>query len=71
MNLKKLKTAVVTLKNSSFYICKCKSSHFSFLIGDEIRAWLVPDLTETARKEAEHLIEEADTDKVLKISCSY
>jgi Ca2+-binding EF-hand superfamily protein len=34
------------------------------LEGEEIRAWLVPDLRQTAKQEADHLIEAADTDKV-------
>jgi hypothetical protein len=37
------------------------------LAGEELRAWLVPDFTETARQEAEHLLQEADTDKVYTI----
>ncbi|KAL3115537.1 hypothetical protein niasHT_018170 [Heterodera trifolii] len=39
-----------------------------FLDGDELRAWLVPDLSQTAKQEAEHLTESADTDKDGKLS---
>jgi Ca2+-binding EF-hand superfamily protein len=34
-----------------------------FLEDEELRAWLIPDLTQTARQEADHLIENADSDK--------
>ncbi|KHN72759.1 Reticulocalbin-2 [Toxocara canis] len=33
-----------------------------FLEGDEINKWLIPNLNETARQEAEHLISSADKD---------
>ena len=34
-----------------------------FLEGEELRAWLIPDLTQTAKQEADHLIDNSDTDK--------
>ncbi|KAL7071023.1 hypothetical protein ACQ4LE_009976 [Meloidogyne hapla] len=38
------------------------------LDGEELRAWLVPDLRQTAKQEADHLIESADDDKDGKLS---
>uniref|UniRef100_A0AC35TLT7 Reticulocalbin-2 n=1 Tax=Rhabditophanes sp. KR3021 TaxID=114890 RepID=A0AC35TLT7_9BILA len=43
-------------------------NHDGFLEGDELRAWLIPDLTATAKTEAEHLLAEADTDKNHELS---
>ncbi|KAI1724775.1 EF-hand domain pair domain-containing protein [Ditylenchus destructor] len=34
-----------------------------FLTGNEIKEWLVPDIHQTARQEARHLIKMSDTDK--------
>jgi len=34
-----------------------------YLSGEEINAWLIPDIRTTAKQEAEHLIKVADTDK--------
>uniref|UniRef100_A0A183BU04 Reticulocalbin-3 n=1 Tax=Globodera pallida TaxID=36090 RepID=A0A183BU04_GLOPA len=39
-----------------------------FLNADELRAWLIPDLSQTAKQEAEHLIENADSDKDGRLS---
>uniref|UniRef100_A0A0K0E8B2 Reticulocalbin-3 n=1 Tax=Strongyloides stercoralis TaxID=6248 RepID=A0A0K0E8B2_STRER len=38
------------------------------LDGDEIRKWLIPDLKETAKSEAEHLIDKADINKNLELT---
>ncbi|KAF7627234.1 hypothetical protein Mgra_00009466 [Meloidogyne graminicola] len=38
------------------------------LEGEELRAWLVPDLWQTAKHEANHLIESADSNKDGKLS---
>uniref|UniRef100_A0A915NX89 EF-hand domain-containing protein n=1 Tax=Meloidogyne floridensis TaxID=298350 RepID=A0A915NX89_9BILA len=38
------------------------------LDGEEMRAWLVPDLKQTAKQEADHLIESADENKDGKLS---
>lgn len=35
-----------------------------FLSGEELKHWLVPDLLDTAKQEAQHLIKTADEDKV-------
>jgi Ca2+-binding EF-hand superfamily protein len=34
-----------------------------FLEGDELKAWLIPDMSHTAKVEAEHLVNSADMDK--------
>lgn len=36
-----------------------------FLVGEEINAWLIPDMKQTAAIEAEHLFKLADTDNVI------
>jgi Ca2+-binding EF-hand superfamily protein len=35
-----------------------------FLAGEELRAWLIPDIKQTAADEAEHLVKSADGNKV-------
>jgi len=39
-----------------------------FLSGEEINAWLIPDLRKTAKQEAEHLIKVADQDRDKELS---
>uniref|UniRef100_A0A0N5A799 Reticulocalbin-3 n=1 Tax=Parastrongyloides trichosuri TaxID=131310 RepID=A0A0N5A799_PARTI len=39
-----------------------------FLDKDEIRKWLIPDIKDTARQEAQHLIENADKNKDMQLS---
>lgn len=39
-----------------------------FLEGDEIISWLIPDIKETARQEAEHLMNNADRDNDKRLS---
>lgn len=38
-----------------------------FLEGEELKVWLIPDLKETSKQEADHLLESADTDKVKRL----
>uniref|UniRef100_A0A7E5A1Q9 Reticulocalbin-3 n=1 Tax=Panagrellus redivivus TaxID=6233 RepID=A0A7E5A1Q9_PANRE len=56
--------------NSEFYITEQNrfkhdydTNKDGFLSGDELRAWIVPDLRVTALQEAEHLFEGADSNK--------